>query len=177
MEKGHSWANHMGATLAAEAARAVWRIHWQKDPALRAAHQTIDIPIREGDLCPAPTIGLGSGDFWTERYEAEKPFLAQMRRESPTVSCQIPAVRIGDLAIVANGGELFCQLALNIQQISPFKQTWIATLTNEYRGYIPTANAFYAGGYEVRTARSSYLAPDAGQKIVQTSAAVLSKLT
>jgi hypothetical protein len=38
------------------------------------------------------------------------------------------------------------------------------SLANELLGYVPTAQAFVSGGYEARTARSSKLASDAGQR-------------
>ena len=41
------------------------------------------------------------------------------------------------------------------------------SLANEWIGYVPTAQAFVGGGYEARTARSSKLAPDAGQRLLE----------
>ena len=40
----------------------------------------------------------------------------------------------------------------------------------------PTAEAFEEGGYEVRTARSSFLAPGAGEALVSTSLRLLDTL-
>jgi hypothetical protein len=118
-------------------------------------------------------VGLGSGEYWRETYEREKEHVAQMRRERPIIDCEIAGVRVGELGIVTTGGELFCQPALDIQAASPLAKTWVVTLANEYIGYLPTAGAFYAGGYEVRTARSSFLAVDAAQRIVEGSLRVL----
>ena len=175
-EKGHSWADMMGATLAGETARVVNRVQWEGEPVIRVAGERVSIGIREGDGCEKPRLGLGSGEFWEEMYEKEKPHVARMRQETPVVDCEICGIRTGELAMVSNGGELFCAPSLEIQESSGFHKTWVVTLANEYLGYIPTAKAFYAGGYEVRTARSSFLDVTAAQRIVEGSLRVLKKL-
>ena len=58
------------------------------------------------------------------------------------IDCEVQGLRVGDVAIVANGAELFCQSALDIAEASPFEQTWVVTLANHYVGYVPTASAF-----------------------------------
>ena len=175
-EKGHPHADFMGVTLASEISRVVDRLIWQPPSASGFANQMTSIPIREHDLCDPPRIGLGSGDFWEPIFAREAQHVAQMRAATPRIDCHITALRIGDLAIVANGAELFAQPALDIQAASPIAKTWVVTLANEYIGYVPTAAAHFAGGYEVRTARSSFLAPDAAQKIVQASLLALNAL-
>jgi hypothetical protein len=70
---------------------------------------------------------------------------------------------------VTNGAEYFCEYGLRIKKATRHPYTWVASLANEWLGYVPTAQAFVAGGYEPRTARSSKLAIDAGQRILETS--------
>jgi len=53
----------------------------------------------------------------------------------------------------------------------------VVSLANEWVGYVPTAQAFVAGGYEPRTARSSKLAPDAGQRLLEGAMRALAKVT
>jgi neutral ceramidase len=175
-EKGHAWADLMGATLASEVARILRQMKWHARAETRAAGRSVPIAIREHDACPPATVGLGSGDDWAAIFQREKEPVAAMRAQRPIVDCQVSGVRIGDVAIVANGGELFTQPALNIQRASPIEKTWVVTLANEYVGYVPTATAHFAGGYEVRLARSSYLEVAAAQKLVETSLSVLCDL-
>jgi hypothetical protein len=174
-EKGHAWADTMGATLAAEAARVVMRMQWRDAAKITATTEDFTVTIRGKDAAPSATVGLGSGAEWEEIYARERNFVAEMRRANPTVECHVTALRIGGLAIVANGGELFCQPSLDIKAASPVQRTWVVTLANEYLGYIPTAAAHRAGGYEVRTARSSFLDIDAAEKIVAASLAALNR--
>jgi hypothetical protein len=172
----------MGATIASAIAQVLSR-QGQSNPrpaspaACVFAEEMIPISIRDRDASAPPTRGLGSGEEWDRIYAREAEFVAAMRKASPTVEARIRAVRIGDLAIVANGGELFCQPALDIQSASPLARTWIVTLANEYLGYIPTASAHVAGGYEPRLARSSFLAVSAAQQIVEASLKALRKLS
>ena len=98
-----------------------------------------------------------------------------MRRANPTVETPIQALRIGPLGIVTNGSEFFCEYGLRIKRASPSSLTWVVSLANDFIGYVPTAQAFISGGYEPRTARSSFLAIDAGQKIVTSSLGVLNE--
>jgi hypothetical protein len=66
---------------------------------------------------------------------------------------------------------------LDIAAASPFPQTWVVTLANQYVGYVPTASAFDGGGgYETQTSRCSFLARDAAQKLVEASIEVLKAL-
>ncbi len=60
-----------------------------------------------------------------------------------------------------------------IEQMRKISPLATVTLANEYVGYIPTASAHYAGGYEPRLARSSYLAPEAAQQITEASLGAL----
>lgn len=176
-EMGHAWGNMFGATLAGEAARAITRISFAKDVPLKVVTEKTTLRLRDNpDLERlAPTLGLGSGEWWDKIYVNERAEFEQMRERQPTRDAEIQAIRIGPLGIVANGAELFCQPALDIKSASPITPTWVVTLANEYLGYVPTASAFYAGGYEPRTARSSFLAPDSAQRIVEASLRGLGK--
>jgi len=49
-------------------------------------------------------------------------------------------------------------------------------LANDWIGYVPTAQAFVGGGYEPRTARSSKMAIDTGQRLVEASLQALNKI-
>ena len=100
---------------------------------------------------------------------AKRELVAQERAKRPVIPCEVQAIRIGDLGIVTNGAEFFCQLGLDIKAASPFARTWVVSLANGWIGYVPTASAYYAGGYEPRTARSAKMAAWAGQSLVEAS--------
>ena len=92
------------------------------------------------------------------------------------ISCEVQAIRIGPLVVVANGAELFCEYGLRIKKASSQQPTWVVTLANEYIGYVCTAQAFVAGGYEPRTGTSSKMSIETGQLLVETSLQALTKV-
>ena len=78
--------------------------------------------------------------------------------------------------MATNGAEYFCEYGLRIKKASRHPATWVVSLANEWVGYVPTAQAFVGGGYEPRTARSSKLAPDAGQRLLETALKALGRV-
>ncbi len=86
---------------------------------------------------------------------------------------EIQAIRIGDGVFVALPGEVFVQLGLAIKEASPFPFTFIAGYANDNLGYIPTAEAFAEGGYEVATAG---FVKETGAKLVQVAGQCLQRL-
>jgi hypothetical protein len=177
-ESGPDWADIFGLALGAEVAQAVARMPWQKDAEIKADTILVPIPIRnpEKDDRPTPTRGLGSGTTAEDVYAREHDLLAKERQEHPVIDCEVQAIRIGDLGIATNGAEFFCQLGLDIKAASPFPTTWVVSLANQWIGYVATATAYYAGGYEPRTARSAKLAPWAGQALVETALKALKQV-
>jgi len=91
------------------------------------------------------------------------------------VGAEIQVIRIGDFALVGVPGELFVELGLAIKGRSPLKHTFVAELANGYIGYIPTEEAFSQQGYEERLARSSRVAPGAGEMIVDQALELLDR--
>ena len=166
-ESGPEWGALMGAKLSAEAVRTISRMAWMKTLTTGAAMEAVPVKIRpEPDpVAEKPAFGLGSGP--DEVYEKERRLVAEERAKTPEIACEVQGLRIGPLGIATNGSEYFVEYGLRIKQASPHKFTWFVGYANEYIGYVPTAQAFVGGGYEPRTARSSKLAPDGGQKLVE----------
>jgi hypothetical protein len=177
-EFGHEYADMMGAKLASEAIRTIGRMPWQKEAATAAALETAALPIRpEPDPdTERPPFGLGSGKDVDTKYADERKLVAEQRSKQPKIPCEVQGIRIGPLGIATNGAEYFCEYGLRIKKCSPFKPTWVVSLANEWIGYVPTAQAFVGGGYEPRTARSSKMAHETGQRLVETALRALAKV-
>lgn len=170
-ESGAEWTDLFGLALGAEVAQAVARMEWRKDAEVKAVSLFVPIPIRDEQEVArqTPKSGLGSGSVAEEVYARERELLAKERKEQPVIDCEVQAIRIGDLGIATNGAEFFCRLGLDVKAASPFHPTWVVSLANQWVGYVATPSAYYAGGYEPRTARSAKLAPWAGQSLVETA--------
>ena len=176
-ESGENWARMFGLALAGETIQAIERLNWRKDAIIQATQSFVPIAIRDPreDHRATPDVGLGSGSVVDKIYALERTLVEQERANRPVVPCEVQAIRIGDLGIVTNGAEFFCQLGLDIKAASPLARTWVVSLANGWIGYVPTATAYYAGGYEPRTARSAKMAPWAGQALVETALGTLKK--
>jgi hypothetical protein len=170
-EFGAEHADLMGMKLAAEAERTIGRMAWLHDAPVQVAVETVALPIRPDPDPDAerPAFGLGSAPSWEAAYARERALVAQERRHTPKVPCEVQAIRIGPLGIATNGAEFFCEYGLRIKRCSPLRPTWVVSLANQCIGYVATAQGFVAGGYEPRTARSSKMALDTGQRLVETA--------
>ena len=65
---------------------------------------------------------------------------------------EIQGIRVGSGLFVAVPGELFVEIALRIKAATPHP-FYIMGITNGYVGYLPTRDAYAAGGYEVVSAK------------------------
>ena len=70
---------------------------------------------------------------------------------SKTVPVNITAARIGDVAFIGFNVEMITQIGMEIKAGSPFEHTFIITHCNGYSGYLPPAELYKEGGYEVRS--------------------------
>jgi hypothetical protein len=174
-EFGEEWARMVGFALAAETIQTIERMSWRNDAEIQAAQTFAKIPIRDAGEASrqTPALGLGAGSVAERIYERERQLVADERAKRPVIACEVQAIRIGDLGIVTNGAEFFCQLGLDIKAASPFTRTWVVSLANQWIGYVATPSGYYAGGYEPRTARSAKMAPWAGQSLIEGSLAAL----
>lgn len=71
--------------------------------------------------------------------------------DPPMVRLPVRFVRINDAVIWSAPVEMFCEIAMDIRDRSPFSHTLYFGYTNGWFGYLPTAKAFEEGGYEPRT--------------------------
>jgi neutral ceramidase len=179
-EFGVEHADMMGMRLAGTVLRTIDRMAWLREAPMAAVTETARCAIRpEPDPeAERPAFGLGSDSspVVREAYAHERELVAEERRRTPRLPCEVQAMHIGPLGIATNGAEYFCEHALRIKKASPFRPTWFVSLANEWIGYVPTAQAFVGGGYEPRTARSSKMAIDTGQRLLETALQALGRV-
>lgn len=86
--------------------------------------------------------------------------------DRPLVRLPIRFVRINDTVIWSAPVEMFCEIAMEVRDRSPFSHTFYFGYTNGWFGYLPTAKAFEEGGYEPRTSPfSSQVEADVSQAV------------
>ncbi len=92
----------------------------------------------------------------------------------------LQALQIGELAIVGIQAEPFVETGMAIRRLSPFTHTITLGYTNGCLGYLPIAEAYPEGGYEVIDSARFYdtlmFAPEAEAMVVKKSTELLSRL-
>jgi len=115
-------------------------------------------------LATLESLGPGTGDVSIHHVEriVETPRKEQLEwpdelrayagtGERALVRLPIRFVRINDALIWSAPVELFCEIAIDVRERSPFSHTLYFGYTNGWLGYLPTARGFEEGGYEPRT--------------------------
>jgi len=98
----------------------------------------------------------GGSDYWTQqvpraRLQWAEDMLALARSGARGLSqpFEIHGLRIGALALLGMEGEMFVRYQLDLEQSSPLQPTVLCGYANGCVGYVPTADEYERGGYEV----------------------------
>lgn len=94
----------------------------------------------------------------------------------PVDVAPVHAIRIGDVGLITQPCELYCQFGLDIKRRSPAPLTGVAGIADGYNGYCATTSGIMGGGYSGEALYWTRLAADAGYRIVETSARLLNQL-
>ena len=103
------------------------------DVVIRHGERIVETPRKENLVWPEELSAYGRNDV------------------RPLVRLPIRVVRINDTAIWSAPVEMFCEIAMDVREQSPFAHTMYFGYTNGWLGYLPTAKGFEEGGYEPRT--------------------------
>jgi len=77
----------------------------------------------------------------------------EVEDQSTTVPVNITAARVGDVAFVGFNVEMLTEIGMAIKSGSPYKHTFVITHCNGSSGYLPPAELYKEGGYEVNSTR------------------------
>ncbi|MGE0867313.1 MAG: neutral/alkaline non-lysosomal ceramidase N-terminal domain-containing protein [Kofleriaceae bacterium] len=133
------------------------------------AHTATALADAETALSRAPTDEVARKK--SERlYASIDHFYAReaARFQDGVFPVELVGLRIGDAVFVGVPAEVFVELGLQIKQRARHP-VFIVGLANGYIGYLPTAESYAAGGYEVVSSR---LAPEAASVLVNAVLAV-----
>jgi len=184
-------SENMGRLLAETAGKVLRSLQYENtDTRVEWRSHRLPIPYRDipeerlaaarkrlaGQPLPPPCPKRPGFLDWDWIYDVAVLDVDRLRRRAPAYDYEIQAFRIGPLALVALIGEPFVEGQLRIKMDSPFRNTFIAHMSNGYVGYIPTPEAIRRGGYETRLGWGSKLAPEALDSIVAATGEVLREL-
>jgi hypothetical protein len=88
----------------------------------------------------------------------------------------IQAIAIGDVAIVGVPAEYFTIFGVDIKKRSPFRNTVVAELANDWVGYLPNLEAHQLGGYQTWMGLHSYAEPGTGERMADAAVDLLGEL-
>jgi len=66
-----------------------------------------------------------------------------------TIPAEIQGIKIGECVLITAPMEILAEVGFNVKKMSPFKHTYIASISNGYLHYAPPASYYCRGGYEV----------------------------
>jgi len=154
-------------------------------PEFKTAKGWIPEPVLLGTLLGEEVVDVSNG---IQKLDASGPIKTAMKVvDLPRKTLDAPQVkaasilspfnltvgRVGDVAFVGLGGEVFNEIGKAIKTASPFPHTIIITHCNGAGGYVPTRQSYDEGGYEVKT--SPYL-PAAADQLAQEAVRLLQEL-
>jgi len=96
--------------------------------------------------------------------------------DNPVDTLPIHAIRIGDVALVTQPCELYCQFGLDIKRRSQAPITAVVGLADGYGGYCPTIYGILGGGYSGAAISWRRLEPNAGYLLVESAGKLLNQL-
>jgi len=100
------------------------------------------------------------------------------RKRMPEFMYEVQVLRVGDVAFVGLPGEPFVEGQLQIKLRSPAASTYVAHMTAQYVGYLPTEPACSRGGHEANAQCTFWakLAPGSLERAVDTAAELLGEV-
>ena len=172
-------------------AKQHWRVKGPRDATLADASTIVETPRRrysESEIAARVERARGqlaaaeaSGDEWNifqagARLRRFSDLLAKWTGpvdEGPR-TVEVQALRLGDVALVAMPGEPFAEIGAEVKRRSPFAFTMFrGYVAGQGGGYMPTADGYRHGGYEVE--RTPY-GPGADRAVVEAAVRLLDSL-
>lgn len=127
-------------------------------------------PLYKARLARARKIKIRSLDRM-QQHEAIQPAVFG---EPWMYPAELHIIRLSKNAVIVTmPGEIFVELGLLLKKHSPFSNTLVIELANSNMYYVPTAQAYKEGDYEVVNSR---LTPGSGEKMVEEILSVLREI-
>ncbi len=182
MELGPWWAERTGRAVGGAAIQAIAGTEYRRGVSLDCKSVQVRAAIRP---VPADTLRKAKELLRKEApnaenvesiYANESILVDALAKKQPCRRLEIMGVRVGDGLFWGVPAEFFQAFARNVADTSQFSYTCCAELANGYNGYICAEAAFAGGGYEIRTARSSFLEEKAGSNVVRAATSLCRKM-
>jgi hypothetical protein len=170
--------------LTGETLRLLHEMSFCSDPVIKHQYEDMQIPVRlplqeQLERAEATLKKIDAG----EEVPAMEQILAwgtvdlnNRFKDNPYDTVPVHVIRIGELAIVTQPCELYCQFGLNIKRRSPFAATAVFGIADGYNGYCPSIEGIMGGGYSGIPISWTRLSERAGYLIVDTASKLLREI-
>ena len=174
----------VGRMVAEETLRLRKNVVYDKQPVLAHAYEDLEVDVRLPDpervaeaRAVLARIDAGEDIRGMDMIMAFGTVDLQERfGANPVDTVSVHALRIGDVALVSQPCELYCQFGLDIALRSPAPITAVVGLTDGYCGYCPTVYGELGGGYSGEPISWTRLEAHAGYRIVESAGRLLNQL-
>ncbi|MFK7691874.1 neutral/alkaline non-lysosomal ceramidase N-terminal domain-containing protein [Paenibacillus sp. HJGM_3] len=141
-----------------------------KEQSIRTLHTHISLPLREltpldeakatytrlaEELDRLQTGGGSAEEISAVSFQMKRAFLnwdtSRKYNGMTHTDIEVQVLRIGDMVLIGTPLEPFVEIGLHIKAHSPFRVTLFSGYSNGHLGYLPIAEAYAQGGYEVIT--------------------------
>ncbi len=164
------WGREIGSGAASKLLEAARDPHPQETPALRVLSTQVNLPLepwdaadvhRYADACLADTAG--SREFPDKFRQAVEGWRISMndrlRRKEPSCTrAELTVIKFGQAAVVTANAEVFSRFT-ELAGRGSTGQVYTVNCANGMIGYLPTAEAYEEGGYEVNWSMLFYNVP------------------
>lgn len=116
----------------------------------------------------------GNADAIVQVFRDSRAKLKRFQGESRPMWLQV--VRVGDVYLVGVPAEFFTALGLEIKRRSPYRNTFVCGLSNDYVGYLPTRDGFKSGGYQTWMGLHSFSEIGTGEMVVEECLKMLNEI-
>ncbi len=159
-----------GEILSGRVRQALGRIRYGDPGRLSCASETVRLPYRTVTEDEIRGTVRGAQRFIDPKlYDEAMPRVLERIRMRGMETAEVQAIRTGALVFVTLPCEPFVELGLAIKEGVHPKRAIVVGYACGMAGYVPHREAFKRGGYETTFGDGSFLAPEAGEKLVEAA--------
>ncbi len=127
---------------------------------LAGVSQMAELPTRGGPA-EEQLSAFEQGDKWQQAWAAAvRNIIAQKSKLAERMPVEVQVLNIGGLYLLGMGGEISCEIGLELKKKLSDLKLWTLGYSNLLRSYVASRAAHSEGGYEVETSFIYSLTPE-----------------
>jgi neutral ceramidase len=167
-------ASHLGKIFAAQVLECAERITVEDIPQIAISQQKVKLQVREDWIC----LLEKEKERMQQEFSKDWTYSSVTNQilKSGVINTEVQTIHLNSLFMVGFPGEIFSDTGLELKSNVDGRAAIAIELSNDNIGYIPTAEAFKEGGYEVTTTLWGRVKPNAERKLISAALASIDEL-